>query len=407
MGCTKSKPKDDDFDAIQPAAAATTSIVPGASTKNSPAAAAASSPEAKQVGTAAPRPADVTAEPTHDSWYESYMHRTYFSPRGGDAPTESQRAASVKALSARNLYTRDSTRTYPVTNNHPSLQEISETTFSSDPYAKWLVMLPQPAVQAFQLEPNFNDGDSEHKDLWVGRMWQFRRIRWLQYCTSRRFSVRITSAAKAELAQRYAEGTEEHEALIKLQRWNRGWYTRYRSNPQFLELLVGKNIRTIMVFMHGSGGLVWGNVRFGRVAAGYGCVVFMPDHMSTDEGRARHLGGLHTSTDDTDYWQNNLFYTGKKEATGESLDFSTSVDGVLSQPEYYKTLYEKYAHRPCCTSLRAAPCCVSARGPHRTEGCTVASSRLPPAHCPESSRRAPASCTTYSSGCRPPPRCSA
>jgi hypothetical protein len=34
---------------------------------------------------------------------------------------------------------------------------------------------------------------------------------------------------------------------------------------------VGKNVRSIAVFMHGSGGLVWGNVRLCRILAGFGC----------------------------------------------------------------------------------------------------------------------------------------
>jgi len=70
-------------------------------------------------------------------------------------------------------------------------------------------------------------------------------------------------------------------------------------------------------------------------------VVFMPDHMASSEGRARHLAELHTRGVTTDYWENNLFYRGKKAATGESLDFSTTVEGVLTRPEYYKELYEK------------------------------------------------------------------
>ena len=151
-------------------------------------------------------------------------------------------------------------------------------------------------------------------------------------------SVRLKEAAKAELAKRYAAGTPACEALIKLQRWTRGWFTRYRSTPNFLEELVGKNVRTVLVFMHGSGGLVYNNVRMGRVAAGYGCVVFMPDHMSSDEGRARYLRALHTSNDNTDYWENNLFYDGKKEAVGEKLDFSTTVEGVTTDPKYYQDL---------------------------------------------------------------------
>jgi hypothetical protein len=229
------------------------------------------------------------------------------------------------------------TKTYPVTNDHPALHGHGEdeATFQADNLAKWMIMLPQVAVRHFQLEPNFNDGEGD-KELWVGRMWQFRRILWLQYKAARSYEVHLSSAEKAELAKRYAVGTAPHAALLKLQRWNRGWFTRFRSIPNFLDELVGKNVRSVCVYMHGSGGFVWGNVRFCRILAGFGCVVLMPDHMSTSEHRGRNLADLHTRTDYTDYWENNLFYKGKKDVEGESYDFSTSVEGVLKEPGYYK-----------------------------------------------------------------------
>lgn len=87
--------------------------------------------------------------------------------------------------------------------------------------------------------------------------------------------------------------------------------------------------------------MVWGNGRLPRVCAGFGCVVFCPDTMATDEGRARHLRPLHTVSDDTDYWDNNLFYAGKKEALGESMELSTTVDDVLARSEHFKGLYER------------------------------------------------------------------
>ena len=80
------------------------------------------------------------------------------------------------------------------------------------------------------------------------------------------------------------------------------------------------------------------------MAAHFGCLVLAPDHMSTDEWRARELAPLHTAHDDTGYWQNSLFYTGKKEVHGESIAFDTSVEGVLTQPDYYKKLYQKASY---------------------------------------------------------------
>ena len=146
----------------------------------------------------------------------------------------------------------------------------------------------------------------------------------------------MPSDVKATLSRRYAPGTTEHLALTCVQRWLRGWFTRFRGYPRFLDQLVGKNVRSIVVYMHGSGGMVWGNGRLPRVCAGFGCVVFCPDTMATDEGRARHLRPLHTCSDDTDYWDNNLFYAGKKEALGESMELSTTVEDVLARSDHFK-----------------------------------------------------------------------
>ena len=106
-----------------------------------------------------------------------------------------------------------------MTNDHPALHGHGEdeATFQADNLAKWMIMLPQVAVRHFQLEPNFNDGEGD-KELWVGRMWQFRRILWLQYKAARSYEVHLSSAEKAELAKRYAVGTAPHAALLKI------WY---------------------------------------------------------------------------------------------------------------------------------------------------------------------------------------
>jgi len=151
----------------------------------------------------------------------------------------------------------------------------------------------------------------------------------------------VSAWRKAALSKEYAAGTAKAAMLVQVQHRLRGWFVRYRSRPAFLEDLDGQNIRSVMIYMHGSGGLVWSNIRFCRVAAGFGCVVIAPDHMSSDEWRARELAPLHTSEDDTGYWQNMLFYKGAKEVKGESLAFSTSVEGVLKEPTRYKELYQR------------------------------------------------------------------
>ena len=96
-----------------------------------------------------------------------------------------------------------------------------------------------------------------------------------------------------------------------------------------------------MAYMHGSGGMGWANPRLCRIAANAGYVVFAPDHLSSKEWRCKELKPLHNAHDDTGYWKHSLFYGDKAGVQGEELWFSTSVEGVRGEPEYYKALYEK------------------------------------------------------------------
>ena len=54
-----------------------------------------------------------------------------------------------------------------------------------------------------------------------------------------------------------------------------------------LDKLEGKNIRGVMVYMHGSGGLTWHNIRYCRMAAAFSFVVIAPDEMAGGEFRTR------------------------------------------------------------------------------------------------------------------------
>jgi len=99
-----------------------------------------------------------------------------------------------------------------------------------------------------------------------------------------------------------------------------------------------------LLYMHGSGGLVWANPRFARTAAGCGYVVICPDELAGSKFRSRKTHPLHTLQDDTGYWQNSLFYEGKQAVAGESLEFCTQVNEVIGHKEHYRTLYNKVYH---------------------------------------------------------------
>ena len=204
----------------------------------------------------------------------------------------------------------------------------------------WVLMLPAEVVKHFRLEPNMA-AEYGDKDCWVGRLWHFRKIRYMQYVKARKWSVALPFTRKVELAAKFATGTPEHELLTRIQKMIRGWFTRRCDKPLFLDELVGLNIRSILVHCHGSGGLTWANPRMMRIACGFGCVVFAPDDMATPEWRSRVLKPLRTISESCEYWNNSIFYSGKKEVLGESIEFNTKASEVLANPGYYKRLYEK------------------------------------------------------------------
>ena len=247
----------------------------------------------------------------------------------------------VEALSRRLLAARE-LAPYPVTNDHPALAgtEPGGTGFDAA-LSNWLLFLPAAATKHLRLEPNFADKCGT-TDMWCGRLWHLQRILWLQFCSERTYSLDLDDDFRAELDARYAPGTIGETKLLWLQTRVRLWFVQMRNRPSFLVKLWGVNIRSVVIFMHGSGGMTWGNPRLCRLAAHQGCVVFAPDHMSSAEWRSRTLMPLHKHGDDTSYWNNSLFYASKEHKNvGESLEFDTSVEGVLGDVPHYKQLYER------------------------------------------------------------------
>lgn len=279
---------------------------------------------------------------------------------------------------------------YPVCNDDPALAHTPA--HQQEMMGNWLLFLPPAAVSEFELEPNMNADTGLAKNLWCGRVCNFRKIRWLQYCKARSYSLEISAQRKTALEAHFANAANA-KLLVKTQAMLKGACARLRAKPIFLNDLAGLSIRGIVSYVHGSGGMGWANPRLCRsafmgahatpaklapsgarsnamlaVCANAGFVVFAPDHMSSDEWRSKELKPLLNSSVDTGYWQHNLFYGSKKEvgegeecvhgsptrigstlpaarvvllACVRSLWFSTSVDGVRGDPGYYKALYEK------------------------------------------------------------------
>jgi len=228
----------------------------------------------------------------------------------------------------------------PVRNDHEALGKIPD--HSPDMTANWLLFLPAAAISVFRLEPNMSTDAGVEPTIWVGRLKAFRKIMHLQYLSEKMWSNDVPDERKTALEKRFGDGGDGAKVLVKMQARIKGWYTRHRQKPLFLEELSGAPIKAIMCYMHGSGGLSWANPRMCCIAAMAGCVVFAPDHMSSSEYRSKTLKP-HVKTSEITYWTHNFMYGSNIEVKEgeEDLHFSTSVGGVLKDPEYYKKLYER------------------------------------------------------------------
>ena len=74
----------------------------------------------------------------------------------------------------------------------------------SEMMGNWLLFLPPAAVAQFQLEPNMNADTGLERTLWVGRLCHFRKIRWLQYCKARTYSLEVPDERKSAFEKLFA-----------------------------------------------------------------------------------------------------------------------------------------------------------------------------------------------------------
>lgn len=152
----------------------------------------------------------------------------------------------------------------------------------------------------------------------------------------------------SEIRKRELELLMRNERVLKLMkrlaaRW-KGAAFRHRCSLMVLAPLKYSNIYQTLVYCHGSGGCSWDNFRICRMIARMGVLVIAPDGFAypanTAMGQMRHkdIAPLHKSTDDVDYWANDLLYTSSAVGT---FNYSTKAEKVLQQPEDYQELYEK------------------------------------------------------------------
>jgi len=201
-----------------------------------------------------------------------------------------------------------------------------------------MICLPESACRVLGVKPNINDKGFE-KRLWFGRVWQLRALQTKQYreMAAKLGPSRLTAQQKHELDLAMADPVKK-ALLMKMQtRW-RGAVTRSRSRLTVLEPLAhepGAHCGTIL-FMHGSGGMTYNNIRYCRKVAAMGFLVIAPDSMAGGEYRAKSLSKPLTSSADTPYWDDLGLYS--SDAQGE-YTYSTDAKAVIGDPERFRTLY--------------------------------------------------------------------
>lgn len=199
-----------------------------------------------------------------------------------------------------------------------------------------LMCLPARAVDRLRLTPNIEDKGC-NKELWLGRMWHLRCLLTLFYEDHRKWEKIEISDQTRKLEKTIANDPKQLKLITKLQNAWRGAMLRRISSFGILDRLEDC-VKGFVIFMHGSGGMTYNNLRFARALAGMDFIVLCPDDMASSRYRHRDARPLATFEQKMDYWDDNLIYS--SDATGE-YNYSTQVEGVLKDPEHYKELYEK------------------------------------------------------------------
>lgn len=218
-----------------------------------------------------------------------------------------------------------------------------------------LLVLPETCVRQANLEPNLEDKGSSTRSLWLGRVWQLRALRAHLLAAREAASggASLSDATRAALDETLAGINADESCARKYRalmlRWRRA-AARRRSSLAFLELFdsANCNVRGVVIYMHGSGGMTYNNLRYARMMAADGFIVVAPDDMAgafkLDSETSTRARKLHPLIDprapgvDTNYWLDDLVYAGKSEGR---LSYCTKATTVEHDPDAARALYEE------------------------------------------------------------------
>jgi len=202
------------------------------------------------------------------------------------------------------------------------------------------ICLPESAVHLLGLLANMSDKAEDHKRLWFGRAWQLRALSLARYRRDVLSLQKPLSSKQKQDIDNELKDPHKREVALKVQRiWRGAVLRKSGSLSKILEpIALHHHVSSgTVIFMHGSGGMTYNNVRYVRKLAGMGFVVIGPDSMAGGEFRHRDLASCITPDQPTPYWDDLGLY--KTAAEGE-FTYNTSAEAVVKDPAAFQKLYE-------------------------------------------------------------------
>jgi len=203
-----------------------------------------------------------------------------------------------------------------------------------------LLCLPEGTLSLLGLTPNMDDKGASEKRLWFGRVWQLRALLLRRY---RRLALEcqpsLSASQKREVSERMADPSCR-ALMVKVQKMWRGAVTRRAASLSSVLGALDCHMAPYagaVIFMHGSDGMTYNNVRYARKLASLGYIVIAPDSMAGGEFRHRDLAGHIPAHQPTPYWDDLGLYSSQSEGVYAQ---DTKPEEVVKNPECYRKLYE-------------------------------------------------------------------
>ncbi|KAK3241898.1 hypothetical protein CYMTET_48379 [Cymbomonas tetramitiformis] len=192
-----------------------------------------------------------------------------------------------------------------------------------------LVVLPEAATKLNSLAPNLEDKGAP-KRLWCGRIWQLRAVDLARY---RRLRGSVGGTAGRAPQGPQAQQVDERN-VPQIQAIWRG--QNERNSLRVLERYGSLyTLRGVVIYMHGTEGMVREHMRYARMLAAMGFLVLAPSAATGSTSNSRHQSGPLTNTSRAEYWSANAL----------SLEVPSGGVGVLADPGRPSDHYGAYHRR--------------------------------------------------------------